>query len=294
MNKKTIILLGAALAVIPCACNKNDAPKRPERSEFIKVYETPEKKTVDNIQVPFEGIQDGKIHILSNVDVQDPRYFTDPNDEDTDWFTIKSIEEVEPGHKVVTYDAASLLSLNSLDRRGGKLSIYCPEESLGKYLSVRQGYERRFLETFSGETGGNVTLTGRHTYTTKEYQALAADYVDYLSFNVWAETDNEFLSKNITLDITVSGGLFYATGLKTYRINVPRGAEADQSNFKYLLIVGEGGRLSTQTKFTFSTANDDLVYVHLDNFAAYRVTEAEMLDLFQDEDFIEDEEIDWI
>ena len=52
--------------------------------------------------------------------------------------------------------------------------------------------------------------------------------------------------------------------------------------------------MSAETKFTFSTANDDEVYVHIDNFAAYRVTEAEMGLLITDEDFAEEEEVDWI
>ena len=47
-------------------------------------------------------------------------------------------------------------------------------------------------------------------------------------------------------------------------------------------------------EFTFSTANDDLVYVHIDNFAAYKVTEAEMGILITDEYFDEDGEVDWI
>jgi hypothetical protein len=106
--------------------------------------------------------------------------------------------------------------------------------------------------------------------------------------------ENEFLSKNITLDITVSGGKFYDTEFTTYRINVPVGTGAEKSNLKYLLVMGNGERMSSKTHFTFSTFNDDQVYVHIDNFAAYKVTEAEMSELFEDEDFEEEDEPDWI
>ena len=293
MKKRVLLLLSAALAVAVCACNRDDGPKRPVRSEYIKVYETSPEKTVDDIQVPFEGVQGGQIHVLSNVPVQ-WNYFVDQTQTGTDWFKIKSVEEVESGHILVTYDAESILTLNSLDRRSGRLSFTSPEQSLGKFLPVKQGYSRQFYEDFSGEPDNTLVITGKKSYTTKEYPVLNADYCDYISFNVWAETTNEFLSKNITLDVTVSGGKFYATGLTTYRVNVPIGTGPDKSNIRYLLLVGNGERMSAKTTFTFSSANDDLVYVHIDNFAAYKVTEAEMGILVTDEYFDEDGEVDWI
>ncbi len=296
MNKKAFILLWAFLAVMTWSCGKEEQSAPPTRSEYIKVYETSENKTVDDIQVPFDGVQNGQIHILSNVDLN-WKYMVDqtldPARWDPEWFQIKRVEEAEPGHLVITYDAKSILVLNSLERREGKLSLSCPEASLGKFLSVRQGYQRQFLETFDAETDGHVTLSGSQTFTTQEYPVLNRDYFDYISFNAWAETTNEFRSKNITLDITVSGGLFYETGLTTHRVNVPIATQAEKDNLKYLLLVGNGQRMSNKTHFIFSVANDELVYVHIDNFAAYKVTEAELGYLFQDEDFEDEDEPDW-
>lgn len=293
MKKTVLLLLSGALAAAVCSCNTNDGPQRPVRSEYITVYETSPEKAVDDIQVPFEGVQNGQIHVLSNVPVQ-WKYFVDQRQTGTDWFKVKSVEEVEPGHILVTYDAESILALNSLDRRSGRLSFSCPEESLGKYLTVKQGYSEQFYEDFSDQPDQTLVITGRKTFTTEEYPILNADYCDYISFNAWAETTNEFLSRNITLDVTVSGGKFYATGLTTYRVNVPIGTGPNKNNMRYLLLVGNGERMSAQTKFTFSTANDDQVYVHVDNFAAYRVTEAEMGLLILDEDFEDEGEVDWI
>ena len=290
--KRPLILLCATLALILCGCNKNEN-LRPERGEYIKVYDGTSKKPLDNIQVPFEGAEDGEIHVFSNVDLQ-WKYFVNQNDEDTDWFTIKSVETVAPGHIVVTYDAASIIDLNSLSRRSGRLSFSCPAQSLGKFLSVRQGYERQFLEEFSSQPDKHLTITGKQTYTTREFSELSRDYFDYISFNAWADTDNDLLSKNITLDITISGGLFYDTGLTTFRINVPLGEAADPGNLKTLLLVGDGRQMSSKTTFTFSTSNDEDVYVHIDNFAAYQVTEADLGVLFEDEEFEAEEEIDWI
>jgi len=293
MNGK-VLLPSVFLLPVLFACGGKEEVADPVRSEFIKVYETSADKLVDNIQVALDGVQDGEIHVLSNVKLQ-WKYLVDQTETDTDWFTIKSVEEVEPGHTVVTYDAESLLSLNSLDSRSGSLSFSCPEQSLGKFLSVRQGYTRRFLEEFSDEADGTLVITGRQTFTTSEYPVLNDDYFDYISFNAWAVSENEFMSKNITLDITVSGGKFYDTDLTTYRVNVPLGTGPEKSNLKYLLIVGNGERMSAKTTFTFSTSNDEQVFVHVDNFSAYQVTEADLGELFQDEDFNEeDEEPDWV
>jgi hypothetical protein len=295
MNKTILLLLGASLAAVLCSCGKNGEPDSvAARKEYIKVYETSPDKTVNDIQVPFEGVQGGEIHVLSNVDLQ-WKHLVDPDETGADWFTIKSVDVVEPGHTVVTYDAASILPFNLLNRRESKLSFSCPESSIGKFITIRQGYSHYSTEDFSDEPGEVLTLTGNQTYTTREYQEVALDYYDYISFNAWAETSNEFLSKNITLDISISGGKFFATGLTTYRINVPVGTAADKSNLKYLLLVGDGEHMSPKTTFTFSVANDDMVFIHIDNFSIYQVTEAEMGLIVGDEDFDEiEEEIDWV
>ena len=291
MNRKALIFTGLPLLVLVllASCKKGD--DRPVRSDYITVYETSASKTVNSILVPFEGVTDGQIHVLSNVPLQ-WKYLVD--EDEADWFTIKSVETPEEGHWVVTYDATSLLALNSLSRREGRLSFVCPEASFGKFMSVHQGYKRQFLEEFSDEPDQTVCLTGNQIYETEPFSVLAADYYDYLSFNVWAVTSNEFLTKNITLDITISGGLFYDINATTYRVNVPVGTAASMENLQYLLIMGEGQRLSAKTHFTFSVNNDEEVYVHVDNLAAYQVTPADMGELFEDEDFDEDEVEDWV
>lgn len=289
MDKRLLFLLGVLLCAPGCQ-EDNQVP--PPRSEYIKVYESSPKKTVDNIQIPLDGVTGGKIHIISNVDLE-WRQVVNP-DADMSWFKITDVSPVESGHLVVTYNATSLLALNSLDRRSSRLSFSCPSAYLGKFLPVQQGYDNKFYEEFDDEPGQYLTVSNRQAFTTDEYSQLGKDYFDYISFNAWAESENDFPTRNITLDITVSGALFYETGLATYRINVPLGAAANKSNLQYLLIKGDGDRISDKAKFTFSTANDDLVYVHIDNFAAYTVTESELGYLYDDEDLDISEDIDWL
>ena len=287
-------LLFPLLCVLVAAigCNKKTDTEQPPRAEYINVYETSPSKLVSNIQVPFEGVKDGKIHVLSNVPLNH-KLFVDPDEVGSDWLEIKGVEKDPDNdkHLIVTYDAASLLDLNSIDRRSWRLSFSSPEHNLGKFLTIGQGYERMFIEEFSGEEGNNLVLAGKESYSLGDHN-LSDAYFVYISFNAWAENLNEFRGKNITLDITVSGGTFYDTRLSTFRVNVPLGDAADKSNLQYLMLLGNNGKMSAKTNFSFSVDNDNLVYVHVDNFAAYKVTEAEMGDLFEDEEFNESEE--WI
>ena len=296
MNKKALTFLWVCLAALLCSCSGKEGAGTATRDEFIKVYETTPDKLVDLIQVPLQGVQDGQIHVLTNVDLE-WKFFMNQNTEDKDWIQIKSVEEIEKGHLLITYNAESLLDNNTLEWRGGRLSFSNSELSLGKYMRVDQGHDSIFTETFESESQGNLKITGKQTYTTQEYPVLNSDFYDYISFNVWAETTNEFLSKNITLDVKIDGGIFYETKLNTFRVNVPLGTGADKSNLRYLLIEGNDyERFSDKTKFTFSTANDDLVYVHIDNFCAYKVTEADMVNIYGNEDDLlgGDEGEDWI
>lgn len=293
MKKTAFTLLWVCFGALFCSCSEKEGSEAQLRKEFIKVYETTPDKLVDAIQVPLQGVKDGQIHVLTNVDIE-WKFFMSQESTETAWIDIKSFKEIEKGHFLLTYDAESLLDKNSLELRGGRLSFYCPEQSLGKFMIVDQGHELIFSEPFTNEQDGNVKLTGKLSHTTKEYPVLNSDFYDYISFNAWAESTTENLSKNITLDVTISGGKFYDTQLTTFRVNVPLGTGADKSNLKYLLIQGNGERFSSKTNFTFSTDNDDNVYVYVDNFAAYKVTEAEMFNIFGDEDYMDEEESDWI
>lgn len=280
-------LLMCAIPLGLCCCQKVQGPQL--REEYINVFDGDIPDAVDNVQIPFEGVENGQLHIRSNVPLQ-WKYMVDQDSENTAWFNIREVKEVEPGHMVVTYDAESILDLNSLDRREGKLSFSCPSRFLGKFMDIAQGYPRQFLEEFDGQSEDNdLVISGKRTYTTKEYPVLGADYYDYVSFNAWADADPEFLSRNITLDIKIDGAMFNLTARTTYRVNVPLGTQAGKDNFKFFLISNGGERLSPQTKFTFSTQNDDGVIVHVDNFAGYKVTPAEMRELMDDEEIFDDD-----
>ena len=296
MNKTLRTLVWVVFVAVFCSCSMNSASDNPTRKEFIKVYEESPDKLLDGIEIPVEGAQDAKIHVLSNVPLQ-WKYLPNPNSTETDWLTIKSIEEVESGHVVVTYDAQSLLAKNSLEQRSVRLSFSSPEAFLGKFLVLSQGHDILVTDDFSTELGGALSLTGKQTYTTREFPEVNTDHYEFITFNAWAETDNEFPKKNITLDVTVSGGMFYETRLTTHRINVPLGTSPDESNFKYILVMGsKDDRMSAKTNFTFSVENDDQVVVHVDDFAIYTVSPAYLEFLYQDEYIYEEEgdgELDW-
>lgn len=293
MKRQLLLLICAVFAVVGCS---KDEPQRPVRSDYIKVYDgATTGKYIDNLQVPFEGVAKGEIHVLSNVPLK-MDYYVDQNDIVNDWFRINpEPKQVAENHYVYYYEADAVIDGNTIDRRSSSLNFSNPLCSFGKFMSVRQGYENLFVEDYSEMPGGNVCLTDRETFVTKEYEDFKSDYFDYISFNAWAQSDNEFMTKNITLDVTVSTGCqFYDTGRTTFRVNVPLGTAADKSNLKYLLLSGVGGRMDPKVKFTFSVNNDNLVYVHIDNLAGYKVKDAELGTIIEDEEYYEQDGEDWI
>ena len=59
--------------------------------------------------------------------------------------------------------------------------------------------------------------------------------------------------------------------------------------------MGSEDRMSAKTTFSFSTDNDNQVFVHVDNFAAYTVSVADMGFIYDDEVFDEagEGDIEW-
>ena len=109
MNKTVQTFLWVCFAALLCSCSGNPGVQTQTRDEFIKVYTESPDKLIDNIQVPLEGVQDGQIHVLTNVDLQ-WKFFMNQDSENKTWINIKSAEEIEEGHILITYDAESLLA----------------------------------------------------------------------------------------------------------------------------------------------------------------------------------------
>lgn len=262
------------------------------RDDFISIYEQNPNKNIENIQVPFEGTTDAKINVLSNLPLEWV-YRVSPNQEDPQWLQIKEVKTLGNGRMEITYDAASILELNTLERRQGYLSFSSPGAYMGKFLTIRQGYVLQWEEDF-GSIGGVLSLSGKQTYTTEAggMAIINRDYYDYVSFNAYAETSTEFLDNNITLDVTVSGGRFEDIGRTTYRVSVPLGDKAQRENMHFMLLSNGGNLMSATTTLTFSVENDEGVTVHVDNLKVYKVSEAELHNLSDDEEFDDSEE--WI
>lgn len=284
-----------ALLLMPLAlvsCEPKETEEKPLREEFITVYdETKPNVTLDEVRIPIKGVQDGKLHVLTNVDLN--MSYNEPG-----WFVIKDVQEVDSGHKVITYDASSMIGDNSLDLRSGNLSFSCPEKYFGKFMKISQGYDQVWEETFS-DGNGTLRLAGNLKWTTPELSAIASHYYDYLSFNAWAEATGDITGRNITLDVTVSGGaVFSEINRTTYRINVPLGDGPDGNNLRWLMLSSGGKIMNAQTTLTFSVHNPSGVTVSVTNVRVYKVTESDYEDFWEDEEEFNDDngsdDDDWI
>lgn len=280
------------LLLIP-SCRDGIKEDSPQRTEYIRIWQDERPGVfLDNIQIPFEGVTDGKIHVNSNVALE---MSYNPGNSG-DWFTIKSVDSAEPGHSIITYDAASMLPDNSLERRHGNLRLVAPDLFFGKFLNVQQGYDQVWSETFDANPGNYESLSGVKTWSSDEISALGTHFYDYLSFNAWAEAVSDVSGRNLTVDVTVGGGpVFEAINRTVYSFNVPVGSAAAAENIHFALLSNGGARMSPKTTLTFSVHNPAGVTVKIANVRLYKVSEEEIDDfLNDDEDYNNDDEEDWI
>ena len=291
--KRCLIFALLLLPLIPVSCQQEEAGNVPLRDEFITVYdEAKPDVALDEIRIPFKGVEGGKLHVLTNVELK-------MTCSEQGWFVIKDVREVDGGHKVITYDAASMIDENSLHSRTGNLSFSCPELYFGKFMKVSQGFDQVWEETFSDTDTGCLKLGGSFQWTTPELSQIASHYYDYVSFNAWAEAAGDITGRNITMDVSISGGaVFSEINRTTYRINVPLGNGPEGSNLRWLMISSGGKVMNAQTTLTFSVHNPSGVTVSMSNLRVYKVTESDYEDFWEDEEEFNDdqggEEDDWI
>lgn len=291
MNKAIKMLFVSLAAAGLAACAEKPADEV-LRTEFITAYETSPDVTISDIQVPFAGVQDAEVHILSNLPDLEWRYQVDQTMADPQWLTIKSVDKLEDGHWMVKYDAKSILERNTIARRESQLSFSHAESYMGKYILFRQGYDQIFSDDFTGIGEDCIMLSGKQTYATDTLHVINTSYYNYVSFNAYASQKNDFSLDNLTLNVTVNGGpIFKDINRTEYTVNVPVGNAPVASNMHFLLMWNKGNVMGSKTTLTFSVNNPEGTDVHIDNLQIYKVSEAE-LDNFADDEY-EDEMEEW-
>jgi len=278
------------LLILFCSCQDNEN-ELSLREEYVNVYLGDSKLAVDYIQIPFEGVTDGVIHIKTNVDLE-MNYNSGASG---NWLTIKDVQDVEEGHSIITYDAASMVEEGSLDRRQGYLRFVAPSLYFGKFIDVRQGYEQVWNETFEGYSGSCYPLSGNSVWTSDALDVLGTHFYDYVSFNAWYESSSDVSQRNITLDVHIEGGpVFDALNKTEYTFNVSEGNSVEAGNMKFFLLSNNGQRMSSKTKLSFSVSNPAGVTVKIANIRIYKVSEAEIETFLDEDDDVNEEEDDWI
>ena len=293
MKRLTDFLMLSLIVMVGLASCEKKPRGETLRPEYISVYEKSPDMTVDEIQVPFSGAQDAEIHVVSDLDLQ-WRYLADPAMEDPQWLTVKTVEEVEKGHWIVKYDAKSILENNSLGRRTGKLSFSNAEAFMGKFINIRQGYVEEYADDFADRDIGALVLSGKEVFTTDTLKIVNKDYYNYVSFNAYAyRSDNESM-ENVKLNVTVEGGpSFKEIDRETYTVSVPLGFAPAASNLRYMLMWNDGKVMGSKVRLKFSVDNPDGTEVMIDNLHIYKVSEAELDNIVDDEEY-EDELEEWV
>lgn len=289
MSNRPILIFVTAFCVSAAiqSCNMTDAV--PEA--FIAV-KSDQSASVSNLQLPFDGVENGCLNVVHSVDVE-WKYEPAPSAADGDWFKVTSVKTVSKTEFVIEYSAESMASCNSLERRTGVLSIVGPDSFAGKFINVRQGYDKIYENLFKDQPDGCKILGGRVTYTTPETDAFKDVCNTYISFNAWTESSAGDAPAAINVRIE-GGAVFDDFGSAECRVAIGGSSQASPDNFHCLLSSNGGKVMNASTRFVFSADTPDGTIVKLANVRLYKVSEAERQDMSDDdEEWIDDDGENW-
>lgn len=268
---------GLSFALVLCltvaaSCRKD---RNVSRSEVVRFYSADEMhKSINYLQIPLEGIENGVIYIESNtpVSVETQLPVSDVLSDDA-WLDVQVSRESDSRY-TVRYSAKALK--NDLSQRTASVNATSTRLFLGSYLKMCQGYELFWTNSFTGLDHLVLTSSAR-AWTTGVIPAIASTSYDYISFNAYA-VNPQALSITEVYPVELSlpeGAYFEDNGRTSYVLDVPIGSSFNDANLLYLPFCSEAGGFSSETVFTFRSlcGEDSPVQLHIDNIKVYKVSD---------------------
>ena len=258
--------LAAGLAL--GACSSSGGYEDVLRPERIRVYELNAGDDLSVVILPVEGIEDGEIHVVTDVDVDITYEASDPS-----WLTIDQVERTAADHYVVHYTVPALS--NPLDRRYGMLNIAAPSLFLGSFVTLQQGYSVRYAAPSATQT-----LQAGESWTSAYAEGIRSDYNDFIAFNAWAP---EGSSSNRLLVEIIGEGTFRDTGQRSRIVEVPAGKSASAGNWHYFRVHNDGERMDADFQVRLSAADaGEAVRLQFARFKIYRITTSQAASIEDD------------
>lgn len=257
LNRMAAILTAAVL-IVSC---RAEAPLR----ERIKVTTASGSTILKTLYVPVEGEFSS---LLVQADAALEIDYREAVNAGGNWFRIKEIQPRSQGEYLISYEAEP--RGNTLDIRTGTLSLVAPEENLGAFLNVRQGFEKVWSESFSG---GVLSLTPGQEWTSPTLDGISSIRDSWLSFVARAESfpgASEYLSYPLIVTLS-EGAVFAETDRASFVVDILQGDAFGSGSFHKLHIYNGGKVFSSETKLSFSVPGGDGPAIKIDDVCIYEI-----------------------
>ena len=254
-------------ALLPCAallllgaCDEKQA------SEVARIRVTASDGTAlsQTVIIPLEG-EESSWTVRSEEDV-DIFYKEALGSSTGGWFSITDIRRTAPGCYTVNYSAQP--RGNTLELRSGTVSLVSPENYLGAFISVRQGYSKVWEKTFSGD--GQAILPGR-SWTSPTMDGISSIQDAWLAFRVKADAIPGG-SGVYPVVVSLDGGAEFADIHRTsYMLDVQVSETYGADNFIKLHISNGGRVFSSESTVKFSVPSELSSVIRLGSVSVYEI-----------------------
>ena len=265
--------------IISCS-DKADAPR-------IKVLSQDGRALLKTLSVPLEG---GSFTLTakseSSLDI-----FYQQSPDTQEWFKLLDVSREQDGLYKVKCSAAPLE--NTLDLRSGSLSFSSPEDCLGKFLNVRQGYERVWQETYQKMQDGVLVLAPGESWQSGLINGISSIKKGCIALQTRidpATSEEDDLFPGTLLVELNGGGLFSEIERTVCQIDVPLSSSFTTSSFHRLIIYNSGLVFSSESSVILTVPASASAPVIIDNLSVYELPAGEEeIDAISDDDEYDDE-----
>lgn len=219
------------------------------------------------LTLPLEG---GSVFLRAKASASLDIFYEQAQDEVGGWFVLEEIDTVSQGEYLVTCSVQPLTG--TLDLRHGTLGFSAPDAFIGRFLDVRQGYERIFLEEFSSLDQKELLLKPGESWESGLLTGISAIKDAWLAFDARAEAQADSNMVNIPVLVEMVGGATFPDIARVEcmtDVSIAGGFSPD--GYRKLHIFNGGVVFSSESKVRISLPEEAGAAVHIDNLSIYEI-----------------------
>lgn len=256
IRRLALVLLSVTPLLFSCS-GKNSAGGR------VKVTTADGAVVAKTVYIPLEG-ESSSLDIRAEKDVE--IFYNEAPGAYGEWFSISDIRKNGTGSYTVSYTAKP--RGNTLDLRSGTLSIVSPEDYLGAFISIRQGYRKIWEKSFGND--GMAIYPGAG-WTSPTMDGISSIKDAWLSFSAKADVipgTNGLFPLTVTL---VGGATFHDIDRTVYELDVQSGDTFGSDSFYKLHIMNGGRVFSSESAVKFSVPSELSSVIRIGNVSIYEI-----------------------